>query len=358
MNISLSGIKLNYSYKEVLKDITCQFEAGKIHALLGENGAGKSSLMKILTGFIKPNEGKIFLDSREVVFKKPADSLKNKIACVYQRPYLADSLSVRDNLFIGIKKRNSQIEFLEEIDLNEKVKFLPGDKRFIVAFAASLLRNPEVLILDEPTALLNSLQSEKLFQKLRELATQGMNIIVITHKPGDLRFCDNQFFMKEGVISRDDSLVQNQTSNLQSEDNEKEYFSYDHLTPENCLTLRNHGEEGVAIIPSDRTYLASNPNLTITQLVCSTFNESNPRARKLHTQEIIRRTGINIKPEEKVYNLSGGMLQRLILERELFTNPKIIYLEDPFQGLDSLSCKRLKDRLSLCEKNGSKVVYL
>ena len=80
--------------------------------------------------------------------------------------------------------------------------------------------------------------------------------------------------------------------------------------------------------------------------------------RKKHTEELILKAGIKIRAEERVGNLSGGMLQRLILERELWNNPEVIYLEDPFQGLDTASCEKLSARLKECEKQGSKVVYL
>ncbi|MCQ2572953.1 MAG: ATP-binding cassette domain-containing protein [Treponema sp.] len=391
MNVKLSGIELNYSYKQVLRGVNVEFLEGKIHALLGENGAGKSSLMKILTGFITPVssrgsdlsavlKGKILLDDKEVVFKKPAHSLKNGISCVYQHPYLSDSLSVKENLRVGIKSgKKTEDQFKDQLDelvlpLLENISFetkagcLSGDQRFFVAFYASLLRNPKVLILDEPTALLSEKQSEKLFFVLRNFAKKGMNIIVITHKPEDLNFCDDVTRLVEGVVA--ESVVSESMDNNQLK-NYSEQFTVDHgerisetegltnLTAKKCYELRKKYSGRAAIIPTDRTYLASNPNLTITQLVCSTFSESkNPKLRKAHTEEIIKKAEINIRPEEKVFNLSGGMLQRLILERELFLNPETIYLEDPFQGLDYASCERLSERLSLCEKQGTKVVYL
>ncbi len=365
MNVKLSGIELSYSYKKVLQGVDVEFSEGKIHALLGENGAGKSSLMKILTGFIKPAAGRIFLDEKEVHFRRPADSLKCGIACVYQRPFLSESLSVSDNLKIGLNKTFSEKDLFlpEEIKPGTKVKDLTGDQRFFVAFAASLLRKPEVLILDEPTALLNEEQGKLLFAKLRELASGGMNIIVITHKPEDLQYCDEVTWMSGGKCSSEDreKISSENIKNIDIENfavktASEENMPKEKLNPEKCFSLR---KEGTAVIPSDRTYLASNPELTITQLICSTYKESSkPAIRRKHTEEIIRKAEINILPEEKACNLSGGMLQRLILERELFGNPKVIYLEDPFQGLDGASCKRLEKRLAECEKNGSRVVVL
>ena len=373
MNVKLSGIELTYSYKKVLRGVDVEFSEGKIHALLGENGAGKSSLMKILTGFTRPTSGHIFLDEKEVVFKKPAQSLEQGIACVYQRPYLSDSLSVKENLRVGVKCRswkeslqnNPAYKFIEEIPLNSKVRDLSGDKRFFVALAAGLLRNPKVLILDEPTALLDDVQSEKLFSELKILSAKGMNIIVITHKPEDLKFCDDVTRLVEGVVAESNDKAELKIVNGQlkvesfMKAQESKEFEAESLNAKKCYDLRKALGKKVAVIPTDRTYLASNPDLTITQLVCSTFTEScNPKIRKAHTEEIIRKAEINIRPEEKVFNLSGGMLQRLILERELYSKPEVIYLEDPFQGLDSVSVSRLSARLEECRKNGCRIVMV
>lgn len=359
MNIKLSGIELTYSYKKVLRGVNVEFLSGGIHALLGENGAGKSSLMKILTGFTKPTAGKIFLDEKEVHFKSPSDSLKTGIACVYQRPYLSDSLSVKDNLKIGIKKKNSDFSKVMEIlswaeidSLDIKVKKLSGDQRFFAAFAGSLLRHPEVLILDEPTALLNETQSKLLFEKLRSLSDAGMNIILITHKSQDLQYCDDITYLVDGAISQGE--YSNKSENI-SEACDEISFSSSKLNLKNCYQLR---KEGAGVIPSDRTYLASDPNLTIIQLVCANYCEANPKKRYVHAVEIIERAGISIQPEEKAYNLSGGMLQRLILERELYGEPEVLYLEDPFQGLDSASVQKLSERLEQFEKDGRRVVFL
>ena len=231
--------------------------------------------------------------------------------------------------------------------------------------AAGLLRNPKVLILDEPTALLDDVQSEKLFSELKILSAKGMNIIVITHKPEDLKFCDDVTRLVEGVVaeSNDKAELKIENGQLKVESFMKaqvsKEFEAENLNAKKCYDLRKALGKKVAVIPTDRTYLASDPDLTITQLVCSTFTESfNPKTRKAHTEEIIRKAEINIRPEEKVFNLSGGMLQRLILERELYSKPEVIYLEDPFQGLDSVSVSRLSARLEECRKNGCRIVMV
>ena len=354
MNVTLKDIRLSFSYKEVLKGVNLEFTSGKIHALLGENGAGKSSLMKILSGAIKPHSGKILLDDFPVVFNSPKDSLKHKIACVYQRPYLSDSLSVEENLklnrrFFYKSFSRTELVFFDNINLKAKARTLLPSQRFYVALNSALLRNPSVLILDEPTALLDDKESEALFLFLKKLSKEGMNIIVITHKKKDLSFCSDYVYLNEG------SVLLPETSEPELSDEVLRLEKKEILSAEKCMALRKkHNGSRVGIIPSDRTYLASNPNLTVEQLLCMGY-EGN---WKLHAAELINKSGVNIKPFEKARSLSGGMLQRLILERELWGNPEFVYIEDGYQGLDSVSCERLRKRLLEAEQSGVKIINL
>ena len=100
--LSLQDICVNYSYKRVLTGITLEFEKGKIYSLLGENGAGKSTLAHVLCGDIQPTGGSIYLNQKKLNIKNPKDAIRKGIVCVHQRPLLAPSLSIRDNLRIGI----------------------------------------------------------------------------------------------------------------------------------------------------------------------------------------------------------------------------------------------------------------
>lgn len=352
MNIRFSQIKLEYPLKKVLRGVSVEFSERKIHALLGENGAGKSTLMKILTGSLSPDSGEIYLDSRKVVFNSPSDSLKEKIACVYQRPFLCDSLSVKENLEIGIKGRISRElpGFLSETDPELKASKLSGDMRFFTAFEACLLRHPKALVLDEPTALLSDSQTEKLFERLRFLAGEGMNIIVITHKARDLSFCDDTVFLEDGMtVTKKPDFSETAFETGMFEKAPEGLFP---LTPYKCRVLR---KDGAGIIPSDKTYLGSDPALTVTELLCASV-KGTPEELKKHTLDLIQKAAVNTRPEDKAGSLSGGMLQRLILERELALNPKVLYLEDPFQGLDADSAAKLMERLVLCKKAGTRII--
>ena len=100
--LELKDIHVKYSYKTVLRGINLTFEKGKIYSLLGENGAGKSTLAHVLCGDILPTSGEILLDGKKLNIKNPKDAIKSGIVCVHQRPLLAPSLSIQDNLRIGI----------------------------------------------------------------------------------------------------------------------------------------------------------------------------------------------------------------------------------------------------------------
>ena len=103
--LRLNNIHVKYSYKTVLRGINLNFEKGKIYSLLGENGAGKSTLAHVLCGDILPTSGEILLDGKKLNIKNPKDAIKSGIVCVHQRPLLAPSVSIRENLLIGIDKK-------------------------------------------------------------------------------------------------------------------------------------------------------------------------------------------------------------------------------------------------------------
>ena len=107
--LHLDNICVKYSYKTVLTNVTLDFEPGKIYSLLGENGAGKSTLAHVLCGDILPTDGSIYLNQKKLKIRKPKDAIKNGIVCVHQRPLLAPSLSIKDNLRIGISHKMTKL---------------------------------------------------------------------------------------------------------------------------------------------------------------------------------------------------------------------------------------------------------
>ncbi|MFX1504654.1 MAG: ABC transporter ATP-binding protein [Promethearchaeota archaeon] len=180
--------------------INLEIKSGEIHALLGENGAGKTTLMNILYGLYEPDgkEGKIFVDGKEVSIKKPMDAMSLGIGMVHQHFMLIPIMTVAENVILGseptfngirldqssMRKEVARIsrEYGLEIDPEEKIEKLPVGLQQRVEIVKILYRGANILILDEPTAVLVPQEVTALFKTLRILQQQGKTIIIITHK--------------------------------------------------------------------------------------------------------------------------------------------------------------------------------
>lgn len=216
MKLELKDIHVTYSYKTVLDGVNVSFDSGKIYALLGDNGAGKSTMANVICGEVIPSSGAIFFNGKEVAFKTPKDALSNGIAYVHQFPMLSNIISIKENLVVGVNKKHfgklKEITdtFLPETDLNTKVEKLGADSRFFVALSSALLKEPQFLILDEPSALLGPLQSKFLYEQLESLAKNGMTILVITHNLNEAEnYCHQVYKLKNGKIEALSSVKEN-----------------------------------------------------------------------------------------------------------------------------------------------------
>ena len=369
--LELKDIHVKYSYKTVLRGINLTFEKGKIYSLLGENGAGKSTLAHVLCGHILPTSGEILLDDKKLNIKNPKDAIRSGIVCVHQRPLLAPSVSIRENLLIGIdKKEEARIPQLMNLWLPERkpsvlVKNLFPAETFTVSLMGALLKNPSVLILDEPPEL------EK--ETLRKLSDSGLTVIIITHSFKEaVEKSDEVVLLKEGIVLEKtpaskitEADIKQKLFGLTKTVAQPDFIEEKDITEEEVLNLRKeivgssptmtHSRK-IGYIPSDRTFRASNPNLTIFQL-CSAYHTSfKQNILEKYSKELLRKAEVNIKLYEKASCLSGGMLQRIILEREIAENPAELYLFDPTHGLDVEATERLYSRLEALAKNGTKVI--
>lgn len=457
MNVELKNISVNFSYKTVLNNVNVSFNQGMIHGLLGENGAGKSTLANIINGEIHHYSGKIFLNNKETILRNSKDAIKNGICCVHQNPMLAGELSIRENLLLGLNKiNNEEIKsisgfWLKNIPLSTKVNNLGSDNRFFIALISALLKNPKVLILDEPSALLDKIQRDFLFSQMKCLAKKGMNIIIITHNFREAeKYCDTISILKNGEISENFDFLkkvdfsqkelmktskrienhhekklnsENQgKENHQIENHDAKYqmfvknvsvrpynkpaifninFSvtkseivFIHGLPEagldtledlltgfssgrqegeisfenewkinlrkqaftteiirNSIILKENQKLKTGIIPTNRKFRGSNPEITISQLISMHHPE-------ICVEEVIEKAKIQINPEEKVKNLSGGMLQRLILYRELSAKPDLLILCNPLQGLDFKFCEEAVKVIQKAADDGTMVIIL
>ncbi|MEU1416908.1 ABC transporter ATP-binding protein [Streptomyces sp. NPDC046994] len=198
MAVELAGITKRFPGVVANHDIHLTVRKGTVHALVGENGAGKSTLMKILYGMQKPDEGTITVAGEQVAFHSPADAIARGIGMVHQHFMLADNLTVLENVVLGSEKlygigataRKKIKEISDRYGLNVRPDVLIEDlgvaDRQRVEILKVLFRGATTLILDEPTAVLVPQEVDALFANLRELKSEGLSVIFISHKLGEV----------------------------------------------------------------------------------------------------------------------------------------------------------------------------
>ncbi|MFP1628359.1 ABC transporter ATP-binding protein [Streptomyces sp. 5K101] len=196
--VELRGITKRFPGVVANHDIDITVRKGTVHALVGENGAGKSTLMKILYGMQKPDEGTITVDGDHVTFSSPADAIARGIGMVHQHFMLADNLTVLENVVLGGEKlygigsraRKKIQEISDAYGLGVRpdvlVEQLGVADRQRVEILKVLYRGARTLILDEPTAVLVPQEVDALFDNLRELKAEGLTVIFISHKLGEV----------------------------------------------------------------------------------------------------------------------------------------------------------------------------
>lgn len=213
--LSMKGITKVYPNGIVAnKEVDFSIRQGEIHALMGENGAGKSTLMKILFGLEQPEEGSILLKEEKINITSPHAAIKYGIGMVHQHFMLVPSLTVAENMVLGIEpKKNGLLDFQKAVEITEnlskqynlkvdpkaKIEDLPVGTKQKVEILKALLRGAEILILDEPTAVLTPQETEELFQELINLKSKGHTIIFISHKLNEIKqICDRITIMRNG----------------------------------------------------------------------------------------------------------------------------------------------------------------
>jgi len=411
MNVGFNQINRHFGEVHANADISLNIQEGKIFGILGENGAGKSTLMKVLSGFIQPDSGDILLDEKVVSIESPADAIKFGIGMLHQDPLDFPPMLVIDNFILGesgglLLSHKDKIKEFQE--LQKQFGFSLDPKAYIDALTVGerqqleILRllwlGASVLILDEPTTGISSLQKDKLFAALKFLAEEGKTIIFVSHKLEDVEnLCHSVAILRKGIIVGEvespyntDQLVE---MVFELEDLSVEKYPLE-IGPVNfnlhagevvglagmegsgqdvllraCvgllrsvsgrvivngkdLTHKNYlefMENDVSFLPASRLEEGLVPGLSLAEHVTITAEGKKPlfidkSQFREQAENKIDEYHIIGQPETHVESLSGGNQQRAALSM-LKDSLSVILLEHPTRGLDIESAIYMWDKL-------------
>lgn len=222
--LALKEITKTFPGVKALSKVSLSLHPGKVTALVGENGAGKSTVVKILTGIYQPDGGRILVDGQPTRFSVPQMAADNGVTAIHQETVLFDELSVAENIFLGhaprsrfglidVKTMSAQARKLlagigANIDSDHKLKDLGIANKHLVAIARALSIDARVVIMDEPTAALSHKEIEELYELVESLKAQGKAILFISHKFDEIfRIADNYTVFRDGQLIGDGAIA-------------------------------------------------------------------------------------------------------------------------------------------------------
>jgi len=224
--LEAQGISRMFGSVVALSRVNLKIRPGEVVGLVGDNGAGKSTLLKILSGALQPTSGELLIDGQPMVFRSPKDSRERGIEVVYQDLALATELSVVENIFLGRERRREgllgRVGVLDRpamdrdarttldslaIEINDtavRCGLLSGGQRQAVAVARAVRWGSRVLLLDEPTAALAVMEAEKIGGLVKEVASQGVGVVLVSHNmPQVHKLCDRILVLLRGRMVAD-----------------------------------------------------------------------------------------------------------------------------------------------------------
>ncbi len=225
--VRVEHIAKSYGAVKALRDINMHLRKGEVLGLVGDNGAGKSTMIKILTGFVQPDDGKIFINGQEVKLRSVTHARSLGIETVYQDLALINELTVYHNIFLKREKllkplpllnnramREQAREYLKKIgvtipSVDSLVASLSGGQRQAIAIARSVYSQARILLLDEPLAAMGAREGALILDLIRKLKADGeVSIIMIAHNYAQvLEICDRVNMLQHGTITLDKQVV-------------------------------------------------------------------------------------------------------------------------------------------------------
>jgi ABC-type polar amino acid transport system ATPase subunit len=213
--IKVDGLHKYYGELEVLKGISANIEKGEVVCVIGPSGSGKSTFLRCLNLLEEPTKGEIYLDGVSMTeHRKDIDKLRMKAGMVFQQFNLFPNLTVIENIMLAPRKvlkmsvekaRETAVLLLKRVGLAEKADQYPnrlsGGQKQRVAIARALAMSPEIMLFDEPTSALDPEMVGEVLEVMKQLAQEGMTMVVVTHEMGFAReVADRVFYMDEGII--------------------------------------------------------------------------------------------------------------------------------------------------------------
>ncbi len=423
---------------------------GEILSLLGENGSGKTTLMNMLSGIYFPDEGKIFINGEEATIASPIDAFRYKIGMIHQHFKLVDIFTASQNVVLGLKEKynlksvDTRVAEIAdrygfEIDPKKKIYDMSVSEKQTVEIIKVLYRGADILILDEPTAVLTPQETQKLFAVLRKMREDGKSIIIITHKLNEvMEISDRVAILRKGEyittvdtsatnekelteymvgkkvdlkIERvatdfDRPLLEIRNLTIDKDDGSRAIDDVDFyirggeilgvagiagcgqkelceaiagLRPIKRGNIMHRGEDIVGLsskeiiekgismsfIPEDRLGMGLAPSFSITDnMMLKTYRDNKgifvdrESARK-RAQALIEKLDI-VTPstETPVRRLSGGNVQKVLVGREVESNPNVIITAYPVRGLDINSSYLIYDILNEQKKKGTGILFI
>ena len=456
--LELKGITKTFGSVVANKDVNLEVYKGEILAILGENGSGKTTLMNMVSGIYYPDEGSVFVDGEEVVIRSPKDAFKYKIGMIHQHFKLVDVFTATENIVLGIKddkkfnikdakKRVKEItdKYGFVIDLDKKIYEMSVSEKQTVEIIKVLYRGADILILDEPTAVLTPQETKKLFDILRRMRRDGKSIIIITHKLHEvLDISDRVTTLRKGeyigTVQTSEATEQSLTEMMVGEKVSLNIKRTEPINPQERLVVKNLSVKG-----AENKLVLDDVNFTVrsgeifgiagisgcgqkelleaiaglqkampnSSIVYKPENEE-PKELVGKSPRDIRKLGIALSfvPEDRlgmglvgnmdivdnmmlrsykkgssafldrkdpksladriiesldvvtpsaatpVRRLSGGNVQKVLVGREISSNPKVLMVAYPVRGLDINSSYTIYNLLTKQKESGVAVIFV